>query len=113
MGFKTKAEAEQDARKTLARMETRGWKIKLDRNELTGWWYFLQNGPLSVHYSIVKGRYFCMLARDSKYAGSGLSLWHVKNTSRNPNKSILLAVRAARKVVDQLDATVKQAEKIL
>ena len=109
---KTKAEARQKATAFLAKMKTKGWKIRVHEN--MGWHYSLLNGGLSIHADKHKGKYtyHCMLGTDP---GSGDAIWTARGEGYypDPNKAVKFAVEYARKVIDGYAAVLEAAEEVL
>lgn len=107
----TKAAATKKAKALLAKMKTKGWKIRVHEN--LGWHYGLFNEKLSLHASKFgneKITYHCMLG---EHPGTGIGFLTAPSGERyfrDPNKAVKFCVEYARRVVDNYVAFVELAE---
>lgn len=102
----TKEQAEKWAKKTLAMMNGKGWKLRIWEN--LGWHYCVENkNGLCVSPS-VGNEYFASLNED---CCGDLGVWHFgTKIFKNPNDAVNEKLKDARKVVDELNAMVTKAE---
>lgn len=95
------------AKELLARMTTKGWKIRVHKT--LSWHYNLVNGNLSLHPSCRK--YFCLLS-GNEHPGSGKGIWTDIGFFKDPNEAVRFCVNEARAVLIELIGIVEKAERI-
>ena len=99
--YRSKDAATQAAKATLARMKTKGWRVRVHEN--MGWYWSLLNGPVMVTNSLVHNRFYAMVSPDVKCGGSGLSAWtDTSGTFTDPNAAVDDAVKRAKQYVNGL-----------
>lgn len=102
-------QAHKNAKRLLAKMLTKGWKIRVWEN--LGWHYKIQNGYMFVSPDSFRGggeRYFAGLATEIGAVGTP-SYWHKSESFSDPNRAVASQLaRAAKFGVFVLDIVAKQ-----
>jgi len=102
-----KVDAEVRALALKKKMKGKGWKTRVWEN--MGWFFEVKNGPITVIGE--EGSYFAMVGRD----GSGNGCWTCGSCEnfKDPNRAVAVAVKHARKQLDECIKIVKTSEKIV
>ena len=108
----TKAQVTAEAKKTLKRMKTKGWKIHVHQN--IGWHWCLENldGHLTLNPTYDGLRFYTLLS-DGSCPHSGSINWsgsYKDNRHEDPNDAVAAQLKAAQLYRDGISAWVKQVE---
>jgi len=104
----SKIDAEVRALALKKKMKGKGWKTRVWEN--MGWFFEVKNGPITVIGD--EGNYFAMVGLD----GSGNGCWTCggyPDKFADPNRAVAVAVKHARKQLDECIKIVKTSEKIV
>ena len=100
----TRYTAEKEAKELVAKLG-RAWKANVWKN--CGNYYYcavFKKGYLSVYPG-----YFCLM-NDSKIPSAGSSLWHDRETYKNPRTAVWMTLQRASRVVFPLAKLIKEAK---
>ncbi len=98
-----------------------GWEIEIDCDKIN-WYVSATNGALTVTARLTgtsgKATYSCFLARDSKSPHTDLPLWgseslFTQQIHTDPKQAVVEKVHIARATLNELNATVNIAEKVM
>ena len=116
----TKAQVTAEAKRTLKRMKTKGWKIHVHRN--IEWYWCLENldGHLTLNPTY-DGFTFYTLLSDGSYAHTGSINWSCAHTGpvdrptryEDPNDAVAAQLKAAQDYRDRTSAWINQVEDAL
>lgn len=110
----TKAAYDQavlDADALVARLKGTGWKPVIHEN--LGWHYRAVSGPVQVYPTNLPGKFWCMIGSEPKDSMGGSGLWTPQNTPsfKDPNRAVRNALSHVYPVIENLNLTLKAAEK--
>jgi len=109
----TKQEATRRGKALLARMKTKGWKLRVWEN--LGWHYSLERPPLSV-YPLYREEeespsVGIMMTNKADESGWGYPCWDYKASNKDPNKAVEAQIKEAQEYVNQLQAALDAARR--
>lgn len=104
--------AQKDAKKLLAKMRGKGWKIRVHEN--LGWHYQVYYGGMNVYASGSGGRKYWVLFNTHDGIGAGDMRWsNSGHYSSDPNKAVAAVLRRAKKEAKKDLAAVESIEKMM
>jgi len=107
-----KQEATKAGKALLARMKTKGWKLRVWEN--LGWHYSLERPPLSVYPLYGEGEspsVGIMMTNKADESGWGYLCWDYKASSEDPNKVVEAQIKEAQEYINRLQAALDAARR--
>lgn len=113
--FNTEKAATKRGQEVLALMTSEGWELNVWEN--FGWHWSLENGAITLHESVFKGksRGFWTLMSRRLGGNGGFPEWTARGNDhhKDPNDAVAAQVKLAREVVNQFIESVEHGESLI